>query len=623
MADPRPTAFGKYLLGERLAVGGMAELFNAEVIEGHFDGPIVLKRMLPALASHEEFVAMFVEEARISTCLDHPNIVKVHDFDASDRGLFLVMELVDGPDLLSVLARLAQQQRRMEPELAAYIACHVLEALDYAHNAASPRGERLRIVHRDVSPSNVLITRRGQVKLADFGIARASSLGRTEEIAAGTLKGKFGYMSPEQVRGEPLDGRSDVFSMGIVLAEMLIGRRLFSAPEDVELLLSVRRGDLSRLDRYGDDLPDELDAIVRRALAVELDERYRSADAFREALVDWLAGGQRRTGAGRLAQLLRELEQDGPPLCSWKKAAPTDLTISGTRTKIERKAASNAAQLGRIEFARIRPASPPPGMHLAPYLAMSAEPAVPAGAPDAPLRASRTGELEPGTVVDLLCDIVRCQRTCALVLRTGALFKEAYFASGHPVFVRSNVLEDRFGEFLVQRGVLSRDQLDRVLAVLDRFGGRMGQALASLELVRPVDAVRLLADQVSAKLVSACAWQTGSYELRDGEPNPWPALELELRTYAILAKVLPAVPAERLVAWFSRAAPRPVSLQLDGVRPFELEWCADEPVVHLADGRRTLRDLVHAMPTAAERTRASAIAYVLCRCGVLRLAAPA
>ena len=119
-------------------------------------------------------------------------------------------------------------KRYIEPELAAYIACHVLEALDYAHGAASPTGERLNVVHRDVSPSNILITRRGRVKLADFGIARAASLGRTQEVASGTLKGKFGYMSPEQVRGDHLDGRSDVFSMGIVLAEMLMARRLFT-----------------------------------------------------------------------------------------------------------------------------------------------------------------------------------------------------------------------------------------------------------------------------------------------------------------------------------------------------------------------------------------------------------
>jgi len=288
MGHPVSTS-GKYILGERIAAGGMAEVFRAEpVVTGRFEGPIVLKRMLPALANEPDFVAMFIEEARISTRLDHPNIVKVHDFDASDRGLFLVMELVDGPDLLGVLGHCANLDRALPPELAAFIACHVLEALEYAHTAMSPGGQPLRVVHRDVSPSNILLTRRGHVKLADFGIARASSLGRTREIAQGTLKGKFGYMSPEQVRGEALDGRSDVFSMGIVLAEMLMARRLFSASDDVELLLMVRRADLSRLDAYGAHMPRMLDAIVRRALAADRDKRYQSAQEFHDALVEQL-----------------------------------------------------------------------------------------------------------------------------------------------------------------------------------------------------------------------------------------------------------------------------------------------------------------------------------------------
>nr|MDQ3295187.1 serine/threonine protein kinase [Myxococcota bacterium] len=283
---------GNYLLGDRLAAGGMAQVFHAEPVAGRLDCPIVLKQMLPALAELPEFVAMFIEEARISTTLDHPNIVKVRDFEATDRGLFLVMDLVDGPDLLAVVSRCATLRRPLAPELAAYIACHVLEALDYAHGAVSPKGQRLDVVHRDVSPSNILITRRGHVKLADFGIARASSLGRTQEIASGTLKGKFGYMSPEQVRGEPLDGRSDVFSMGIVLAEMMMLRRLFSAPNDVDLLLMVRRGDLRRLDMYGTHIPDPLLAIIRKALAVDRDDRFATADAFRNALVDWLHTGE-------------------------------------------------------------------------------------------------------------------------------------------------------------------------------------------------------------------------------------------------------------------------------------------------------------------------------------------
>lgn len=606
---------GKYILGERLAAGGMAELFRAEAVGARFDGPIVLKRMLPALASEPDFVSMFIEEARISTHLDHPNIVKVHDFDASDHGLFLVMEMVDGPDLLAVLGHCAKLDRTIPPELAAYIACHVLEALDYAHRAASPNGGALNVVHRDVSPSNILITRRGHVKLADFGIARASSLGRTREIAQGTLKGKFGYMSPEQVRGEALDGRSDVWSMGIVLAEMLMAKRLFSAPDDFELLLMVRRGDLSRLDEYGKHIPRSLDAIIRKALAVDLDQRFASAGDFRDALADFLASNRRRTGASHLADLLRDLEREAGALCSWSPAArapSSALTISGTQTRVSRRAATEAAERGRIEFASIdplraptteAPPAPPPRAHVA-----RAQTSPPRGA------------LTPGRVVDLLCGIARDRRTCALLVQQGELFKEAWFHQGHPVFVASNVLEDRFGEFLVRRGLLERGQLERVLAVLDRFQGRMGQALVSLGLVQPVDAVRLLAAQVSAKLVTACSWHEGTYELREGEQNPWPALALELSTFSIVGKTLSSLPVDRLVAWAARWADKAAELRTDRLRPFELDTTTTAHVMELAEDGATLRTVVDGVPAPSERLHVTAVAYVLWRCGVLRLA---
>ena len=614
--SPARNAVGKYILGERLAAGGMAELFRAEPVAGRFDGPIVLKRMLPQLASEPDFVSMFIEEARISTRLDHPNIVKVHDFDASDHGLFLVMEMVDGPDLHAVVGHCARLNRTLPPEAVAYIACHVLEALDYAHRATSPSGGPLRVVHRDVSPSNIMITRRGHVKLADFGIARASSLGRTREIAQGTLKGKFGYMSPEQVRGEALDGRSDVFSMGIVLAEMLMLKRLFSAVDDVELLLMVRRADLSRLDEHGKHIPRTLDGIIRKALAVDREQRFASAGAFRDALADFLASNRRRTGASHLAELLRELEGETSTMATWSPAprqSTSAITISGTQTEVARRAASEAAEIGRIAFAAAEPAAGG-----SPRRASRVD-----DLPRPPVARAVTsppeGALSPGTVVDLLCSIARDRRTGALLLQHGDQYKEAYFHDGHPVFVASNVPEDRFGEFLVRRGVLDRDQLDRVLRVLDLFQGRMGQAVVSLGLIEPVDAVRLLAAQVAAKLVSACAWHEGTYEFRHGERNPWPALALELDTFSIVGKTLSSLPVDRLVAWTARAADRRAGLDLERLRAFDLDAAAVQRLGVLATGCRTVRDVIDAAPTPSERLHVTAIAYVLWRSGVLRL----
>jgi serine/threonine-protein kinase len=636
-----------YILGERIASGGMAEIFHAERRAGG-GAPIVIKQMLPQLAAHQDYVSMFIEEARISTTLEHPNIVKVHDFEATDRGLFLVMELVDGPDLLAVMTRCASLGRTISPVIAAYIACHVLEALDYAHTACSSTGNRLRVVHRDVSPSNIMVTRRGHVKLADFGIARASALGRTTEVAAGTLKGKFGYMSPEQVRGDELDGRSDVFSMGVVLAEMMTLKRVFNAPDDVELLLMVRRGDLSRLDQYGKHIPPGLDAIIRKALSVDLEHRYQTADDMRNALVEWLDASTERTGAGRLSSLLRELEHDGGELCSWKhvrpRSAPVEPTLSGSHTMLARRAATEQAAAGRQAFARAMTEPPPTSVALAPFRAPpnAATPApsrMPASSqtrtaappPPPPSRAptevarprgSAEGSLGRVMVIDLLCEIARERRTGALSIRNGEHYREAYFVDGHPVFVGSNVAEDRFGEFLVQRKTITRDQLESALSVLDHFGGRLGRALVSLGLLLPVDAVRLLAAQVSAKLVRACHWSEGSYEFRPNELNPWPALALELRTLPIVGTALDTIPAERLVIWAKRVMDCPTSFVPDRARAFEFEPMVVDELEKFAVQARTLRSVIDEIPTPPQRLLVTAAAYVAWRTGMLTFTKP-
>ena len=538
-----------------------------------------------------------------------------------------------------MLGRCATLERHLEPEVAAYIACHVLEALDYAHGAALPNGQHLHVVHRDVSPSNILLSRRGHVKLADFGIARAAAMGRTQELASGTLKGKFGYMSPEQVRGEELDGRSDVFSLAIVLAEMLMTRRLFAAPNDVELLMMVRRGDLSRFDKYGSHIPPPLAAIVRKGLSVDLDERYRSAGAFRDDLVDWLATCESRTGAGRLAALLRELEKNGDDLSAATRRRATNktaTTMSGKATVMARLAATDAAKLARQAYARGASPSAPAAsgpeheqVTLARYHGSASPTPTPVSQPVTPPVRPPTstqaptldtgGALEQVMVIDLLCEIARSSRTGALVIRNGDTFKEAYFHAGQPVFVRCNVPEDRFGEFLVRRRVITRDQLERTLSVLDHFQGRLGQALVSLDLIKPVDAVRLLAAQVSYKLVSACAWSTGTFEFRDGEKNPWPALELRLRTASIIGKSLGGLPMERLIFWAESIRTQRALLDRDAARAFELEPSIYDRL-EIADGQHTVGQLIDSLSTNAEKMLVIAAAYVLWRCGTLKLA---
>jgi len=306
-----PSQFGRYTLLERLAVGGMAEVFRAKISSSHgFEKILVIKRILPHLAADATFVSMFIDEAKLTAQLTHPKIVQILDFGDVGGQYFIALEYVDGADVLGLLRTCAQKRLHIPRHLAVFIVNEVLEALDYAHNARDMEGKTMHIVHRDISPSNIFLSKRGDVKLGDFGIAHAQR--RESKTQAGTLKGKYGYMSPEQVVGQQVDGRSDLFAVGVVLAEMLMGRRLFTAANDLDVLLMVRDARIERLAKYCRNLPPALDRIVRRALKKDPRERYPTAATFRDALGDYLYETGQRVGPPDLRAFVGDLFEGGP-----------------------------------------------------------------------------------------------------------------------------------------------------------------------------------------------------------------------------------------------------------------------------------------------------------------------
>ncbi len=212
----KPEPFGNYLLIEKVSVGGMAEVFKALMIgtEG-FQKLVAIKRLLPSVAEDEEFARMFIDEANIAGQLHHANIAQVYDLGRIEEHYFIAMEYVQGRDLRAVFDRLKRIKRGVPLNMAVYIVAKACEGLDYAHRKKDAQGRPLNIVHRDISPPNILLSYEGDVKIVDFGIAKATK--KLTQTQAGILKGKFGYMSPEQVRGLPIDRRSDIFSIGIVL----------------------------------------------------------------------------------------------------------------------------------------------------------------------------------------------------------------------------------------------------------------------------------------------------------------------------------------------------------------------------------------------------------------------
>ncbi|MBW1810469.1 MAG: serine/threonine protein kinase [Deltaproteobacteria bacterium] len=279
----QPIPFGKYLLLERINVGGMAEIFLARSRGVHgFKRILAIKKILPTMAEDSEFIAMFIDEARIAAELSHAGIVQIFELGKFEEDYYIAMEFVHGKDLRFIQERMLRERTPMPIANAAHITYKILEALDYAHIRKDPMGRPLGIIHRDVSPQNVITSFEGEVKICDFGIAKAAN--RSQKTQAGVLKGKFGYMSPEQVRGLPLDGRSDLFTVGTLLYEMVTLERLFVGESDFSTLEKVRNADVVPPSTYNREVPEELEDIILRALSKEVEDRFQNAAEFADSL---------------------------------------------------------------------------------------------------------------------------------------------------------------------------------------------------------------------------------------------------------------------------------------------------------------------------------------------------
>jgi len=277
----------KYEIIERIGAGGMAEVFRASStsLEG-FKKFVAIKRVLPSLTQNERFVRMFLDEAKISLPLNHTNIVQTFDLGKAGNTYFIVMEYVEGTNLKSVIENLADEGKRLSVAEAAHIGLELCQGLAHAHRKTDGEGEPLNIVHRDVSPPNVLVSADGEIKITDFGLAKAKS--QAEATDPGVVKGKFGYLSPEAAQGEDVDGRTDIFAVGILLWEMLTGRRLFLGESDHDTLQLVREAEIPPLADYGRDVPPTFERILRRSLARSVGDRYQSAERLGADLAEFL-----------------------------------------------------------------------------------------------------------------------------------------------------------------------------------------------------------------------------------------------------------------------------------------------------------------------------------------------
>ena len=296
----------RYRVIEKIASGGMAEVFRAESagLEG-FKKTVAIKRVLPHLSEKKQFIGMFLDEARVSAQLGHSNCVQVFDIGVGDNTYFIVMEYVDGADLKAIIENLRATNRQMAPELACLICVRICEGLAYAHELCDAEGNPMHIVHRDMSPPNVLVTRHGEVKIVDFGLAKANS--QLEKSEPGIIKGKFSYLSPEAAQGKSVDQRTDIFAVGIILWELLAGRRLFLGETDLETVRQVQRAEVPPIRNFNAAVTPELERVIARGLAVDPTRRYQSAREFCHDLNQVLFTQSRPVSSFEIATLVEPI----------------------------------------------------------------------------------------------------------------------------------------------------------------------------------------------------------------------------------------------------------------------------------------------------------------------------
>lgn len=379
IAQPRPVTtprqFGKYVLIRKLAEGGMAEIFLAKQTgaEG-FERDVVIKCMLDHFTKYPDFIAMFLDEARLAARLHHPNIVQITDLGVADNRYFICMEYLAGEDLDAVIAAAHYRGEGIPIPIAARIMLSVLEGLEFAHGYQE-QGRLVGLVHRDISPSNIFVTYQGTVKVLDFGIAKASS--RMTQTQPGLLKGKWGYMSPEQARGEQIDARSDLFSVGITFHELLTARRVFERDNEIGVLLALMDQPIPPPSQRRADIPPALDQIVMKALERRPQERYASAAEMRADLEEFLRGTPSIPGVTQLAQYMQGLF--GPAEVERKTKIPSLTELAAL--KVEPQPQEDSVG---YEKTVVRP-SDPVGVPALKTDRMAA-PAINAPAPQAPAR---------------------------------------------------------------------------------------------------------------------------------------------------------------------------------------------------------------------------------------------
>ncbi|CAN5787938.1 hypothetical protein BH09MYX1_BH09MYX1_47490 [soil metagenome] len=571
---------GSYVLETRLAVGGTAEVYLARRTDAPNSPRVVVKRPLPDFLADEEGRAMFVEEGRLQAAVAHPNVVRVLDRGATSEGEpYLVLEHVDGIDLFRLLRRSRLDAHPLPPGIAAYIGHEIATGLAAVHEALDERGQSLRMVHRDVTPSNVYLARDGAVKLGDFGIAlgERATFGRS---ASAVLKGKYAYLAPEQVSAEPFDGRADIFSLATVIAEMVLGEPLWPGGGQLAILLAIRDCRIDPLTAIKSRLPPQLYGAIVRALAREPSARFPDARAFAEALAPLVPTTAKRDLAALVATALvtrsetsvaairiedlpcaetmtRDERATGEysTLPSFARTARDELLGPWTFAALVEQIATGSIGRGDLvdymgrgyqsietidELVRFLPAQTPATSDL-----------------QGPVDPDWTLELGESSALEAMLTLIETGGDGVLIADREGMGserggrKELYVAASKLHHVASTNASELLGEYLVRRGKLSRSELDMALAVLPRNQGRMGDTLISLGLVSSVDVFQAIREQGRDRVADLFMWKQGRASFYRGQRAAHVEFPLDIDLPSlVVAGMEAAVPGEKALEKF-------------------------------------------------------------------------
>lgn len=526
---------------------------------------VVLKRMLPHIAEEANAQQMFAEEARLASQITHPNVVHVLGHGEIGGQPYLTLEYVPGCDLWRLNRRLTLEGKKLEHDLVVYIVRQILSGLDAVHGATDLDGGALGIVHRDISPSNVLISIHGDVKIADFGIARAANVNAYEADTAARANGKLGYLAPEQVSGGHIDLRADLFSAGVIAAELFMRRPLFAGGSELAVLLAIRDAEVHPFVEFLPELPEGLGSVVLSALSANPDERPPTARAFWAALEPWQSRPEevlRAELASMVGSIASETRQRRTSADTIPKATmpPTPMVLGGEHpsttnvTPLEYKIRKpNGATVGPLAYAKVVEAVATGQVDGGDEISIAGGDFQPLSSIqdlyrhvpvscmtptttriESTAASDRSMEFEDGGFVIALARTLATRRTGLWLCEQGGVRKEVYTKQGVPAFVTSNLAGELLGEYLVKKRVINRSELDMALAVMPRFEGKLGDTLVALGLVEPLELFQHIAEQVREKLLDLFTWASGSATFYEGVDPPSSGFPLRLDAWEIL-----------------------------------------------------------------------------------------